>query len=54
MDKVGKKIKKSKKSPLNQGKKEMSKAEFKKAFEKNQRIPVTIQSLKKDYLQLKT
>jgi hypothetical protein len=47
MDKVGKKIKKSKKSPLNQGKKEMSKAEFKKAFEKKSKNPGDDPKLKK-------
>ena len=47
MDKVGKKIKKSKKSPLNQGVKEMSKAEFKKIFEKKLKNPGDDPKLKK-------
>ena len=47
MDKVGKKIKKSKKSPLNQGVKEMSDAEFKKMVKEKQIKPGDIKSKKR-------
>ena len=46
MDKVGKKIKKSRKSPLNQGLKEMSKAELQKMLKEKQIKPGDIKSKK--------